>query len=69
MPRIIWSAPGNPTKSVSDALGIERWQLRNALHIIKEETGLSGTDRVIVWDDGTVSDTQGNPLGNVFDEI
>jgi len=68
MPRIIWSTSENPPKLVSDALGIERWQLRNALHIIKEEAGMSGTDRVIVWDDGTVSDTQGNP-GNIYDEI
>ena len=68
MPRIIWSTSENQTKLVSDALGIERWQLRNALHIIKEEAGMSGTDRVIVWDDGTVSDTQGNP-GNIYDEI
>ena len=68
MPRIIWSTSENQTKLVSDALGIERWQLRNALQIIKEEAGMSGTDRVIVWDDGTVSDTQGNPA-NVYDEI
>ena len=69
MPRIIWSNPGNATKAISDTLGIERWQLRNALHRIKEGAGLSGVDRVIIWDDGTVSDPQGNPLGNVYDEI
>jgi hypothetical protein len=69
VPRIIWSNPGNPTRAVSDALGIERWQPRSALHRIKEDAGLSGADRVIVWDDGTVSDTQGNTLGNIYDEI
>ena len=69
MPRIIWSNPGNPPRAVSDALGIERWQLRDALHRIKESAGLSGADRVIIWDDGTVSDAQGNPLGNIYDEI
>jgi hypothetical protein len=42
---------------------------RNALHRIKESAGLSGADRVIIWDDGIVSDTQGNPLGNIYDEI
>ena len=69
MPRIIWSNPGNPTTAVSDALGIERWQLRDALHRIKESAGLSGADRVTIWDDGSVSDAQGNPLGNIHDEI
>jgi len=69
MPRIIWSNPGNPTRAVSDALGIARWQLRDAPHHIEEGTGLFGTDRVVIWDDGTVTDTLGNPLGNVYDEI
>ena len=69
MPRIIWSNPGSPTRAVSDALGIERRQLLNALHRIKEGAGLSGADRVIIWDDGTVTDMQGNPLGNIHDEI
>jgi hypothetical protein len=27
------------------------------------------TPAFIIWDDGTVSDTQGNPLGNIYDEI
>jgi hypothetical protein len=44
-------------------------QLRGALHRIEEGAGLSGTDRVVIWDDGTVSGAQDNPLGNIYDEI
>jgi len=54
---------------VSEALRIERWQLRNALHRIKEDAGLTGADRVIIWDDGTVTDSQGEPIGNIHDRI
>ena len=69
MPRMIWSNPGNHTRAVSDALGIARWQIRNAIHRIKENNGLSGADRIIIWDEGSVSDVRGNPLGNIYDEI
>jgi len=48
---------------VSEVLRIERWQLRNALHRIKEDAGFAGADRVTIWDDGTVTDTQGSQLG------
>jgi hypothetical protein len=67
--RIIWSDPGNPTSEVSRALGIERLQLRQALHRIKRAQGLKGADRVIIWNDGSVTDQQDNVLGNVYDEI
>jgi hypothetical protein len=67
--RIIWSDPGNPTSEVSRALGIERLQLRQALHRIKRAQGLKGADRVIIWNDGSVTDHQDNVLGNVYDEI
>jgi hypothetical protein len=69
MPRLIWSRPGNPGRAVSEALGIERWQLRNALHRIKEDAGLAGADRVTIWDDGTVTDIQGELIGNIHDRI
>jgi hypothetical protein len=65
---VVWSNLGNPTNEVSRALGIERLQLRRALHRIKQAQGLGG-DRVIIWDDGTVTDNQGDVLGNVYDEI
>jgi hypothetical protein len=69
MATVIWSNPGNPTNEVSRALGIERLQLRRALHRIKRAQGLSGVDRVTIWDDGTVADHQGDVLGNIYDEI
>jgi hypothetical protein len=67
--RIIWSKPGNPATFVSDALGIERWWLRAALHRIKARSNLSGTDRVIIYDDGRVTDEGGEDVGNVYDEV
>ena len=36
---------------------------------IARHFGLKGADRVIIWDDGSVTDQQGNVLGNVYDEI
>jgi hypothetical protein len=67
--RIIWSNPGNPSNEVSRAFGIERRQLRRALHRIKHAQGLKGADRVTIWSDGSVTDPQDNVLGNVDDEI
>ena len=67
--RIIWSDPGNPTNEVSRVLRIERVQLRQAVHRIKRAQGLKGADRVIIWNDGSVTDQQDNVLGNVYDEI
>ena len=69
MASVIWSNPGNPTNEVSRALGIERYQLRQALHHIKRAQGLGGTDSVIILSDGEVRDRPGNVLGNVYDEI
>jgi hypothetical protein len=66
---IIWSNPGNPTNRVSRALGIERSRLRRALHRIKQAQGLKGADRVTIWNDGSVTDQQGNILSNIYDEI
>ncbi len=67
--RIIWNRPGNPPKYVSDQLGISERDLGRAIHSIKAESNLRGADRVIVYDDGAVTDEQGEPLGNVHDEI
>jgi len=67
-PIIVWSNPGNPTNEVSRALGIQRQQLRRALHRIKRAQGLKGADRVTIWNDGSVTDSQDNVLGNVYDE-
>jgi hypothetical protein len=69
MPRIIWSRPGNPTRGVATALGLTHVQLGDAIHIIKDATGLRPGDRVIIWDDGAVTDANHDPLGNIYDEI
>jgi hypothetical protein len=69
MASIIWSNPGNPTNEVSRTLGIERGQLRQALHRIKRVQGLRGADRVTIWNDGSVTDEHDNVLGNLYDEI
>ncbi|HJW79683.1 MAG: hypothetical protein ACJ8DU_00045 [Microvirga sp.] len=66
---IIWDKSTNPTDYVSDQLGIERWQLRTAIHKIKASNNLHGPDRVIIYDDGDVTDENGSQIGNIFDEI
>ena len=38
------------------------------MHKIKAASDLSGADRVIIYSDGTVTDEQGEPIGNLFDE-
>jgi hypothetical protein len=50
-------------------LGIERWQLRQAIHKIKAGNNLGGNDKVIVHSDGKVTDVNGSEIGNIFDEI
>jgi len=66
----IWSGPNNPTASVAHTLGIERWQLRNAIHAIKKDTRLGARDRVTIWDDGSVtSDIDGSWIGDIVTEI
>ncbi len=66
--KIIWDRLRNSTRYVSEALGIEEWQLRNAIHRLKRRWGLEPTDRVIIYDDGKVTDASGDELGNVHDE-
>jgi hypothetical protein len=66
---VIWDKRGNPTRHVSDALGIERWQHRQAIHKIKAGNNLGGNDKVIVHSDGKVTDVNGSEIGNIFDEI
>jgi hypothetical protein len=69
MARIIWNQPGNPTKFVSDQLRIHHWQLGEAIHEIKAAGNLRAPDRVIIYDDGMVTDEHGEHLGNIYDEI
>jgi hypothetical protein len=69
MARAIWNRPENPTKYVSDRLGITREQLGEALHEIKASGNLRAADCVIIYDDGTVTNEHGEPLGNIYDEL
>jgi len=69
MARVIWQHPGNPTNYVSDRLGITREQLGEALHEIKASGNLRAAERVIIYDDGMVTDERGEPLGNIYDEL
>lgn len=66
--RILWGNPGNPPDSLARVLGMEPRQFGRALHKIKAAGDLSGTDRVIKYSDGTVTDQQGEPIGNLHDE-
>jgi hypothetical protein len=66
--RILWSNPGNPPASVARALGMELRRFSGALHKIKAASDLSGMDRVVIYSDGSVTDEQGEPLGNLHDE-
>ena len=68
-PRVIWDQNRNPTKHVSDALGIERWQLREAVHKIKTNNNLRPADRIVIYNDGKVTDANGAEIGNIYDEI
>jgi hypothetical protein len=69
MPRIIGSNPGNLTRGVATRLGITRDQLRDALHSIKHGAKLRATDRVTIWNDGTVTDEADVWIGNIYQEI
>jgi hypothetical protein len=69
MARVIWDQPGNPPKYVSDQLGISRVQLEEAIHEIKHASNLRAPDRVIIYDDGMVTDEHGDVLGNIYDEL
>ena len=69
MARVIWDQPGNPPKYVSNQLGISRVQLGEAIHEIKHAGDLRAPDRVIIYDDGMVTDEQGDVLGNIYDEL
>ncbi len=69
MATIIWDKGTSPTKYVSDTLGIAHWELRAAIHKIKTKANLGGADDVIIYDDGTVTDSDGSEIGNIHDEF
>jgi hypothetical protein len=47
---------------------MELRRFSRALHKINAANDLSGTDRVIIYRDGSVGDAQGELLGNLHDE-
>jgi hypothetical protein len=67
--RIIWDHSGNPTRYVSDTLGISRGQLRQARHEVKRRANLGAQDRLVVYEDGGVTDANGDDIGNILDEV
>jgi hypothetical protein len=69
MARVIWERRENPSDYVSDQLRITREQLGDAIHEIKAAGNLRPADRVIIYDDGTVTDEDGYVLGNIYNEI
>ena len=69
MAKVLWDKKRSPTDHVSDQLGLRRWQLRKAMHTIKARSNLGARDRVIIYDDGTVTDDSGEHVGNIYDEI
>lgn len=69
MARVIWNKSGNPTDYVSDQLGIRRWQLREAIHKIKSSADIGPDRQIIIYDDGSITDADGEPIGNVHDEL
>ena len=69
MARVIWDRRENPSDYVSDQLRITREQLGDAIHEIKAAGNLRPADRVIIYDDGTVTDEDGYVLGNIHNEI
>ncbi len=69
MARIIWDRRDNPPKYVSDKLHIHLWQLGDAIHELKTAGNLRPAERVIIYDDGTVTDEFGYVLGNIYNEI
>ena len=50
MANIIWDRSGNPSKYVSDELGIPHWHLGAAIHEIKHAGNVRAPDRVIIYD-------------------
>ena len=69
MAHVIWNRRENPSKYVSDRLGITHEQLGAALHEIKASGNLRAADRVVIYADGMVTDERGEPLGNIHDEL
>ena len=56
------STPGRRAESTASACEITHSKFKRA-------GDLSGTDRIIIYDDGTVTDQHGDALGNIYDEL
>jgi hypothetical protein len=69
LPQKIWSRPENPGPGVARRLRIEQWELREAIHKIKQHAGLRPDDNVVIWSNGSVANANGTVIGNVYDEL
>jgi hypothetical protein len=73
MARRIWTNPHNPPDWVAAEISrttgkpITRYQLGEALHVIKEEAGLNPPDSVIIYDDGNIHNDTDDWIGNVYE--
>jgi hypothetical protein len=58
---------GKREHELSAALGVS--EVGEAIQNIKVKNRLGFSDRVSIWNDGSVTDEQGKVLGNVYDEL
>ena len=63
---LLWDRSDNPNDWVARQLGIPRHLLRERLHKIKKDAGLSGADSVRIMRDGTVIGPDGDEIGNLL---
>jgi hypothetical protein len=54
---------------MTNLLNLTHTTLGNAIHELKTAGDLSPAERVIIYDDGTVTDETGYVLGNIYNEI
>jgi hypothetical protein len=64
--RLIWDRGDSPSSRVAQALGLEHFEVRRAIHKIKARANLRGPDRVTIYDNGDVTDDRGDDIGNIF---
>ena len=66
--RVIWNRGGNPVAYVSARLGLSEAEVSAAIHAIKAAARLRGADDITIYDNGDVTDANGDEIGNIYDE-
>ncbi len=66
--RVIWNRSGQPVPYVSEKLGLQEEDVSAAIHVIKAAARLRGADSIIIYDNGDVTDSRGEEIGNIYDE-